>query len=286
MAKRPDPDIRPSIPRKTRPNRPAPRRRGRTRRVRSILGGTLESRPSARAAPAWARRPGSAAADARLPAPQDADAEEEKRDGWLQPPPDNSFDRRRDFSNAHKARKSTQHGFDERPQSGYVAKAQTDIDAEFADALGYDDSDPSRPLIGQLGPVGAEPQDRDELADIFERQREKRHRPSPQPVTLGVTASMQALEKLLREGRAGIPRGRRHQDLDAAPAAAAGKIRRRAPARDQVRLRSEGRPAAGDQGTGRRRAPQRPHAGAARRHRLGQDLHHGQGDRSRRSGRR
>ena len=41
-------------------------------------------------------------------------------------------------------------------------------------------------------------------SDISEPRREKRvmHRPSPQPVTLGVTASMQALEKLLREGRA------------------------------------------------------------------------------------
>ena len=38
------------------------------------------------------------------------------------------------------------------------------------------------------------------------------HRPSPQPVTLGVTATMQALEKLLREGRpefAASGRGRR-----------------------------------------------------------------------------
>src|ERR1700756_2049972 len=38
------------------------------------------------------------------PSPQDADASK------LAPPPDNSFDRRRDFSNAHKARKSTQEG--------------------------------------------------------------------------------------------------------------------------------------------------------------------------------
>ena len=34
-----------------------------------------------------------------------------------------------------------------------------------------------------------------------------------------------------------------------------------------------------DQGTGRGPRPQRPHASAARRHRLRQDLHHGQGDR-------
>src|SRR5580704_10348789 len=46
----------------------------------------------------------------------------------LKPPPDNSWDRRADFANAHKARKSTQgksveQGFGERPQTGYVAKA-------------------------------------------------------------------------------------------------------------------------------------------------------------------
>src|SRR6266851_3716953 len=40
----------------------------------------------------------------------------------LRPPPDNSFDRRADFSAAHRARKSTQ-GFGEAPQAGYVAKA-------------------------------------------------------------------------------------------------------------------------------------------------------------------
>ncbi len=41
----------------------------------------------------------------------------------LRPPPDNSFDRRADFSAAHRARKSTTQGFGEAPQAGYVAKA-------------------------------------------------------------------------------------------------------------------------------------------------------------------
>jgi excinuclease ABC subunit B len=117
----------------------------------------------------------------------------------LQQPPDNSFDRRADFSAAHRARKSTQgksaEGLGERPQAGYVGKGTVNIDPELADALGYGDSDPTRPLTGEP------PEGRDELADIFQSQREKRHRPSIQPVTLGVTASMQALEHLLREGR-------------------------------------------------------------------------------------
>src|SRR5437879_1858332 len=37
----------------------------------------------------------------------------------LQPPSDNSRDRRADFAAAHKARRSTPAGFNETPQSGY-----------------------------------------------------------------------------------------------------------------------------------------------------------------------
>jgi excinuclease ABC subunit B len=114
----------------------------------------------------------------------------------LKPPSDNSWDRRADFANAHRARKSTQgkaEGFEERQQSGYAAKGSTD-DPELSEALGGGDGDPTKSLIGA-------PPDHDELADIFQSQREKRHRPMPQPITLGVGASMQALESLLREGR-------------------------------------------------------------------------------------
>ena len=68
--------------------------------------------------------------------------------------------------------------------------------------------------------------------------------------------------------------------VDAAPAAAAGEIRRRPAAGDQVGLRAQGRPAAGDRRPGRGRQAPGPHPGAARRHRLGQDLHHGEGDRA------
>jgi excinuclease ABC subunit B len=117
----------------------------------------------------------------------------------LKPPPDNSFDRRADFSAAHRARKSTPKGFDEAAQRGYVGSGLSaiDIKAELAKALGYD-SDPSKPVVGEL--PGDAPE-RDEISDISKPRREKRQRPSLQPVTLGVTASMQALEKLLREGR-------------------------------------------------------------------------------------
>src|SRR5215468_9953107 len=41
----------------------------------------------------------------------------------LQPPPDNSRDRRADFAAAHRARASTPEGPSERPQAGYVGKS-------------------------------------------------------------------------------------------------------------------------------------------------------------------
>ncbi len=122
----------------------------------------------------------------------------------LQPPPDNSFERRADRRNEHTARKSTTQtaaqGFDEAPQRGYVARAPLDINAELANALGYGKDDPNKSLIDDSA---GEPPERDEISQISEPRREKRvmHRPTPQPITLGVTASMEALDKLLREGR-------------------------------------------------------------------------------------
>ena len=75
------------------------------------------------------------------------------------------------------------------------------------------------------------------------------------------------------------PPGIQRAAVDAAPPAAPGEIRRRPAAGDQVGLRAQGRPAAGDRRPGRGREAPGPHPGAARRHRLRQDLHHGQGDR-------
>ncbi len=89
----------------------------------------------------------------------------------IKPPPDNSFDRRADFSAAHRARKSTK-GFDEAPQSDYVGKTPNEpvtINTKLAEALGY-----------------RMPGDE----DVDENTA-----PS------GVTATAQALERLLREGR-------------------------------------------------------------------------------------
>ena len=85
----------------------------------------------------------------------------------LKPPPDNSFDRRADFSAAHRARKST--GFGEAPQAGYGGKgpAPSDatpsgVDSELAQALGFEGDDaadgaaatrtPSRPSAASPAP--------------------------------------------------------------------------------------------------------------------------------------
>jgi excinuclease ABC subunit B len=90
----------------------------------------------------------------------------------LQPPPDNSKDRRADAAAAHKARRSTQPGFGEASQRGYVAREPrkpvtplAGIDPELAEALGFDGAD-------------------DAIASGS-----------------GVTATVQALERLLRDGR-------------------------------------------------------------------------------------
>ncbi len=97
----------------------------------------------------------------------------------LQPPPDNSFDRRADFAAAHRARKSTPQGFNEAPQSGYGGKGAhpPGMDAELAQALGFDANDLSPPAPAASKNVAA-----------F------------RGVT-GASATVEALEALLREGR-------------------------------------------------------------------------------------
>src|SRR6267142_2792052 len=67
----------------------------------------------------------------------------------LQPPADNSFDRRADFSAAHRARKSTTQAFNEAPQADYVAKTPAsygELDPDLAKSLGFDGDDKGAPL--------------------------------------------------------------------------------------------------------------------------------------------
>ena len=111
-------------------------------------------------------------------------------------------DRRAEAAAAHKARASTQQGFGEAPQTGYVAKspvkdAPPEINAKLAEALGY-----------RLG----DDEDGDELA---------LPPASPPPP--------QALDALLREGRREFRARTAAESLDAASPAAAGEIRRRHP---------------------------------------------------------
>src|SRR2546430_15651083 len=64
----------------------------------------------------------------------------------LKPPPDNSFDRRADFSAAHRARKSTTQGLGEAPQAPYRGTASLgELDPDLAKALGINDDDSALP---------------------------------------------------------------------------------------------------------------------------------------------
>jgi excinuclease ABC subunit B len=94
----------------------------------------------------------------------------------LKPPPDNSRDRRADFAAAHTARKSTTPGFNETPQSGYVAKAP-----HLPPAL------PSNAGGGLVGTTD----DADEADDPI----------SVRGGMTGASETARALERLLREGR-------------------------------------------------------------------------------------
>jgi excinuclease ABC subunit B len=111
----------------------------------------------------------------------------------LKPPPDNSFDRRADFSAAHRARKSTAQGaqgLGEAPQTPYRSTRLGELDPDLAKALGINDDDSALPPPeGALPPPeSARPAARD-----------------PRRATLrgitGATATVHALETLLREGR-------------------------------------------------------------------------------------
>jgi excinuclease ABC subunit B len=109
----------------------------------------------------------------------------------LKPPPDNSFDRRRDFSDAHRARKSTQEGFGEAPQGGYVGKTPSgekpmpgELDPDLARVWGIDTDDT---------PSEAPATDKPALPAV-------RNQKLANEVS-GSRASQHALDALLREGR-------------------------------------------------------------------------------------
>ncbi|MFZ3250172.1 MAG: excinuclease ABC subunit UvrB, partial [Pseudolabrys sp.] len=103
----------------------------------------------------------------------------------LQPPPDNSWDRRRDFSEAHKARRSTPKEFNEAPQRDYTASPISGLDPQLEKELGLGDEAAPGPA-----PEKSDPKYRLPRADL-----------PTQPGGFGGIASQQSLERLLREGR-------------------------------------------------------------------------------------
>ncbi len=167
----------------------------------------------------------------------------------LQPPPDNSFERRADFAAAHKARRSTKKGFGEAPQKGYVGRIPAspgELDPDLAKALGItedDEADTTSPSPGGGGsratqvasmrlaqskePNSGKPEFGGARGEVtggeknspppgplrgptspLQGEAEKlggRQKVAlPRPIETGLTgasASMQALETLLREGR-------------------------------------------------------------------------------------
>jgi excinuclease ABC subunit B len=107
----------------------------------------------------------------------------------LQPPSGNSWDRRRDFSEAHKARKSTPKEFNEAPQRDYTASPITGLDPQLEKELGLGDGGDA--LSPSPSPAGkGDPKYRLPRADL-----------PTQPGGFAGIASQQSLERLLRDGR-------------------------------------------------------------------------------------
>ena len=154
--------------------------------------------PSARAGRESDRRPGRMRTLRRCGGkiPQPSPQHEGER---LKPPPDNSFDRRADFANAHRARASVARGFGEAPQQGYVGKTAVppgELDPDLARALGIEEQDDAEVdarsvITPDMGPA---------------RLRLARSA-SGEVGTVAGLASQQSLDKLLREGRAEFREG-------------------------------------------------------------------------------
>ncbi|MFZ1924027.1 MAG: excinuclease ABC subunit UvrB, partial [Xanthobacteraceae bacterium] len=143
--------------------------------------------------------------DSRPPSPSRSDrplptGETRKEAAGIQPPSDNSFDRRADFANAHRARKSTQHGFGEAPQQSYVGKGPQpaavppgELDPDLAKALGIEEpDDDAAPGVIKYGDGPAHGR--------LARRRPEAGEPTG-VAAFGSAASQQSLDRLLREGR-------------------------------------------------------------------------------------
>jgi excinuclease ABC subunit B len=111
----------------------------------------------------------------------------------LQPPPESSWERRKDFSAAHTARKSSWtvdklDGFEEARQSDYTASPITGLDPQLAHELGLGDEETT-----PASPTRNDAKYRLPRADLPKNGEGF--------ASMGVAATAQSLEKLLREGR-------------------------------------------------------------------------------------
>ncbi len=187
-----------STQRRTRRRRHAPRRRGRTAPIDADALADCSIPASTRAPPGWARGPG------------------------LQPPPDNSFDRREDFSAAHKARKSTRRVSTRRRRAATPPR-RIGARSRTGEELG------SRRRRAPPDPHAIRPRSRATRASGSE-YRLARGRTSRPP------AASPARPPPRGAGESAARRPRRNSTaaVDAASPAAAGEIRRRPAARDQV----------------------------------------------------
>jgi excinuclease ABC subunit B len=141
-----------------------------------------------------------------IPSPQGGGEQQASK---LAQPPDNSWDRRADFAQAHRARASVARGFAEPPQQGYVGRTPVspgELDPDLARALGIaeEEQDESSPSPSESQSRAAS--DRGGAIKYGEetasRPRFARSQGEEGGVSaFGSAASQQSLERLLREGR-------------------------------------------------------------------------------------
>jgi len=140
---------------------------------------------------------------------QETDHQSRATASGLQPPPDNSWDRRADFAQAHRARASVARGFGEPPQQGYVGRTPVspgELDPDLARALGIEEEDGTSPSPSPGGGGSQAASDRGGAIKYGEetasRSRFARSQGQEGGVSaFGSAASQQSLERLLREGR-------------------------------------------------------------------------------------
>jgi excinuclease ABC subunit B len=137
----------------------------------------------------------------------------EERSG-LQQPPDNSWDRRADFAQAHRARASVARGFGEPPQQSYVGRTPVppgELDPDLARSLGIEEEEASSspPPEGEGSQADSERGGVIRYGEItparsrFARSTSPLHGEAKEGglTAFGSAASQQSLERLLREGR-------------------------------------------------------------------------------------